>query len=129
MSVAAMRPFKGSPAKDIDIIGHDAEPGLVVDSSRIKTVHVRKTGQDPLPRARPPQRDDYVFLEPTRINPLAMVAWAAVPNMQYFWLVDAVSQNQPVPWTHLLLIAGYAVGQIGAFLCLGILLFQKRDVG
>jgi len=52
-----------------------------------------------------------------------------VPNMQFFWLVDAVSQNQPVPAGYMLMLLGYTACQIGVFLSLGIALFQKRDVG
>jgi hypothetical protein len=49
--------------------------------------------------------------------------------MHYFWLLDAVSQNQPVPVGYLGTAALYACLQIGAFLSLAVVLFQKRDVG
>jgi hypothetical protein len=52
-----------------------------------------------------------------------------VPNLQFFWLLDAVSQNQPVPLSHLVLVLMYAAVQIGAFLSLAVMLFQNRDVG
>jgi ABC-2 type transport system permease protein len=129
MSVARSGPFRGNPQVDTDILGYDVEPSLVVVTSDLKVVRVRKTGQDPLRWSAPPMPNDFVFLEPTSINIPALAAWSVVPNMQFFWLVDAVSQNQPVPWTHFLLMISYAGGQIGMFLCLGVVLFQKRDVG
>lgn len=129
MSVAASAPFRGNPQVDTDLLGYETEPGLVVVTSDLKVVKVRKSGQEPLEWTGPPARNDYVFLEPTSLNIPALAVWSVVPNMQFFWLVDAVSQNQPVPWTHLLLMVGYAIGQMGMFLSLGVVLFQKRDVG
>jgi hypothetical protein len=58
-----------------------------------------------------------------------MVPWSVLPNMHYFWLLDAVSQNQPVPVSYLARAAIYAAFQVGAFLSLAVILFQKRDVG
>jgi hypothetical protein len=79
--------------------------------------------------SRGPERGDYVFNQPTRINRAAMVAWVAIPNMQLFWLLDAVTQNRVIPGGYLLFVGLYAVCQIGAFLSLGVMLFQRRDVG
>jgi hypothetical protein len=52
-----------------------------------------------------------------------------IPNIQSFWLVDAITQNQPVPASHVALIAVYALAQIGVFLSLAVILFQTREVG
>lgn len=78
---------------------------------------------------RPPQRDDYLFDQPTRVNGTALVAWGLLPNFQAFWVLDAVQQNQLVPASHLLLILLYTCVQVAAFLSLAVLLFEKRDVG
>jgi hypothetical protein len=53
----------------------------------------------------------------------------AIPNMQMFWLSDAVMQNQKIPASHMLLLTGYAACLIGVFLSLAVVLFQKREVG
>jgi hypothetical protein len=66
---------------------------------------------------------------PPKRNLAAAGIWGLVPNLQFFWLLDAVSQNQPVPWSHIVLVLTYAAVQIGAFLSLAVMLFQKRDVG
>ena len=78
---------------------------------------------------RPPMAGDYVFLTPTRLNPLALAAWVAVPNLQFFWLLDAVTQNRSIPPAYLSMVFFYALAQIGVFLSLAVMLFQKRDVG
>ncbi len=58
-----------------------------------------------------------------------MTIWGIVPNMQSFWLLDAITQNQPIPATHVLRVIAYGAVQIVIFLSLAVLLFQGRDVG
>jgi ABC-2 type transport system permease protein len=90
---------------------------------------IRNIGEAPIPVSRPPENGDYVFTRPTEINYVAMAVWGAIPNMQFFWLLDAVSQNRPVPGRYLVTAAAYGGCQIVAFLALAVLLFQRRDVG
>ncbi len=78
---------------------------------------------------RPPRAGDYVFLQPTRSNWPARVAWSVVPNLQTFWLVDAVTQGHRIPPKYVALAAGYAAAQVLAMLALAVALFQRRDVG
>lgn len=78
---------------------------------------------------RTPEPQDYVFLEPTRRNIGFAVAWGLVTNVQFFYLVDAVTQNQPIPFSHMGLLGLYSAAQIGVFLSLAVILFQKREVG
>jgi len=104
-------------------------PGVILISSIGKEATIRRIGADEPATRRPPQKADYVFARPTRINPVARAAWGIIPNIQFFWLVDAVSQNQRIPAAHVGLVALYGLMQIGVFLCLGVILFQKREVG
>jgi len=128
MLTAAWPAFTGDPNKSEDLFGRDF-PALVVTSANGTVLKVRKGGTLPLSYFRPPQKDDYVFLEPTKTNPFALAVWGIAPNMQCFWLLDAVSQNQQIPPAHMLKLAGYSLAQIVAFLSLGVVLFQRRDVG
>lgn len=128
LEVPASPAFQGDAQRDTDLLGAP-NPALVVVSSSGKQVHIRKAGQAPLGDIRPPKESDYIFLRPTRVNYPALALWGIIPNMHYFWLVDAVSQNQHIPPRHMLLVALYSVGQIAAALSLGVILFQKRDVG
>ncbi|CAN5749508.1 hypothetical protein BH11PLA1_BH11PLA1_07700 [soil metagenome] len=93
------------------------------------TMTLRNIGASPVAVSRPPTADDYLFDAPTRTNYGALAVWGMVPNFQFFWLLDAVTQNQLIPAWHLLLVALYALDQIVIFLAVAILLFQRRDVG
>jgi len=77
----------------------------------------------------PPREGDYIFRGPTEINAPFAAAWGVVPNVQFFWLVDAVTQAHPIPPRYVALVAGYSVAQIGAMLSLAVILFQRREVG
>lgn len=92
------------------------------------TLNVRNVGGG-VAVERAPREGDFIFDAPPKRNLGAAGIWGLVPNLQFFWLLDAVSQNQPVPWSHIVLVLTYAAVQIGAFLSLAVMLFQKRDVG
>jgi ABC-2 type transport system permease protein len=125
------------PAKDIsDTNALRALPiGLVVTKQDGAVVTIRTAGGETSSGRwagsieREPLQGDFVFTQTTKTNYLALAVWGAVPNMQSFWLLDAISQNRPVPASYLLTLLGYAAAQTGVFLSLGVLLFQKRDVG
>lgn len=107
-------------------------PALVILSQQGKKVTVQRIGADaPADQvfARPPRMLDYVFLQPTKYSPVALGAWAIIPNIQFFWLSDAVTQNSPMPLGHLGLIILYTIVQVGVFLSLAVALFQTREVG
>jgi ABC-type transport system involved in multi-copper enzyme maturation permease subunit len=94
-----------------------------------QTFKVRNIGAEPMKIYRVPEAGDYVFAGPTRTNPIALAVWGCVPNLQFYWLLDAISQNRPVSARYFGLASLYAVVQIGTFLSLGVILFQRRDVG
>jgi hypothetical protein len=109
--------------------GFTDQPGLMVTEVNDLSIVVRQTGRVALPLSRPPLPRDSVFTGPTEINPVAMAAWGLVPNMQSFWMVDAITQAQPIPASHVMLVLIYACCQIAVFLAVAVLLFQGRDVG
>jgi len=104
-------------------------PALVFTSVDHRTATIKHVGPDAHLVRTPPTVDDYVFITPTRINLLGLAAWGIVPNVQFFWLVDAVTQNQPIPASHIGLIILYSIAQTGIFLSLAVVLFQTREVG
>jgi hypothetical protein len=122
-------PFTGDASKSEDTLGINAPAAIIVTSATEKSITIRNIGYEGVPVSRPPQPRDYFFTQPTKANAFAMVPWSVLPNMHYFWLLDAVSQNQPVPVSYLARAAIYAAFQVGAFLSLAVILFQKRDVG
>lgn len=90
---------------------------------------VKNIGERPLELRRPPQRDDYVFREPTSINLPVLALWGTLPNLQFYWLLDAVTQNSPITLGHVALLLAYTAAQITVYLSLAVVLFQRRDVG
>ncbi len=122
-------PFAGKPGDESTYFKPGSPGSIIVTEARQRVLTIRNVGADPVAVDRPPQKDDYVFAEPVKISYPALVGWGLIPNMQFFWLSDAVSQNRPVPWVHLGRVAAYSVTQIAAYLSLAVLLFQRREVG
>mgnify|MGYP006269901311 FL=1 len=112
-----------------DVFPPEMPPALVitaVDGLRLTVKHV---GGRPLEFRRPPRPGDWCFVEHPRIRWPALVVWSVIPNMQAFWLVDAVTQVRDIPASHLGLVALYGGFQIVGLFALSVLLFQGRDVG
>jgi ABC-type transport system involved in multi-copper enzyme maturation permease subunit len=122
--------FTGDLATPSSVEG-SGPPAFAIGSHSARTLKIVRTGPaaDAAPASRPPEKGDYLFLRPTRYHPLAYAGWALVPNIQHFWMVDPVSQNQPIPWAHVGLVALYAACLIGALLSLAVMIFQTREVG
>ena len=129
MAVPKFTPYEGDPADERLLTANGTPSGIMVKSIDRKTLTIENIGARSLAVERPPREGDYIFTQPTRINPLALSAWSVVPNMHFFWLLDAVSQNRTIPTSHVVRIGVYSVMQIGAFLALAVILFQRRDVG
>ncbi|MFM8633998.1 MAG: ABC transporter permease subunit [Planctomycetia bacterium] len=67
-------------------------------------------------------------------NALAGRAWlrpltAVVPNMQFFWPADALTQGSTITLGYLGTVTLYASFLVGAAMCIAVILFQQRDVG
>lgn len=121
--------YQGDPADESRLFASDTPPGIMVKTSDRKSVTIQNIGPRSLTVERPPREGDYIFTKPTRINPVAIVAWSIVPNMHSFWLLDAVTQNRTIPTEHIVRLLVYSSLQIGVMLCLAVILFQRRDVG
>lgn len=130
MLVRDFPPFTGDVTAGGTFIDPKTPFALVITQVKGRELTVRAAGSvaDTL-ILRPPAKGDYVFLNPTKVNVPAFMAWSALPNMQAFWYVDAVSQNNPLTLGHAILVILYGVAQIVVALCLAIILFQGRDVG
>lgn len=129
LSVVSFPPFEGDLEDRMELLRPGTPPALVVTAASKKELTVRRAGGEGALVKQPPAAGDYVFTRSTRVNPVVLAIWGVIPNIQFFWLVDAVTQNQPIPLSHVGLVALYAAIQIGVFLSLAILLFQRREVG
>ena len=72
---------------------------------------------------------DYVFgrLADTRL--WAKICYFVVPNLQVFWISDAIYEESAVPVKYIVLSASYAICYAIAILSLAIAVFQRREVG
>ncbi len=125
-----MDEFKGDPGQDTDLDQSDAARAIVVrsiDSAALDEYTIVNSGSLALPR--PIEEGDFVFLEPTNVNPVMVIAWGITPNLQNFWLVDAITQKHDIPGKYVGLVAIYSLLQVTGLLSLAVILFQNRDVG
>lgn len=112
-------------------VGENAReaPALVISDIQDNRIAITQVGEEALPLSRPPFPGDSLFRQPTVTHPLPLMVWSVIPNMQSFWLLDAITQNQPIPMSHVVLVYLYGGCQIVVFLSLAVILFQGRDVG
>lgn len=54
---------------------------------------------------------------------------AIIPNLQFFWPADALTQGNPITPAHLATVTAYATTLVAGILALAVILFQDRDVG
>ena len=60
---------------------------------------------------------------------LATIGRFLVPNLQIFWISDAIYEGSEVPLKYIIITSSYAVCYTTAILALAIALFQRRQVG
>ena len=72
---------------------------------------------------------DYVFGRFAEVHLWAKVGRFLVPNLQIFWISDAIYEGSKVPLRYVLASASYAFCYTTAILALAIALFQRRQVG
>lgn len=131
LAVPPFPPFEGSTQGLATERLIRPEPGIVLVryDSAANSMIIKHIGSRPLGIERPPREGDFLFNQPTRVNVPRLLLWGVLPNLQSFWLMDAVSQKQPIPPSHLLLVGVYTLAQVTALLSLAVVLFQRRDVG
>lgn len=127
MAVPTHAPFEGELDTD-GIFRPETGPALAVQGVvGLRGLTIVNVGG--LNVKRPPRTDDFVFRAPTRTHRGARLVWSVAPNVQFFWMVDAVTQAHPIPPRYLGMLAGYSVAQIAALLSLAVILFQRREIG
>jgi hypothetical protein len=73
---------------------------------------------------------DYYFGGPRAQETLwGQICYRILPNFQFFWLGDAITQGLQVQAAHVVRVAAYAVLYTLAVLSFGAALFQTREVG
>lgn len=72
---------------------------------------------------------DYYLGSAESQTTLQALLYAIVPNFQFFWVGDLLTQEQTVPALLVLWVMGYTALYTPAVLALGVALFQTREVG
>ncbi len=60
---------------------------------------------------------------------LAKGIYLVMPNLQFLWPADAITQGNPFSFGHVLTVTGYAALYIAIVLSVAVALFQTREVG
>lgn len=72
---------------------------------------------------------DYYFGRHAADVPAYQFLYAVLPNFQFFWLGDAITQEVVIPGSHVVNVLSYSGLYALAVLGLGTALFQTREVG
>ena len=72
---------------------------------------------------------DYMFGGFVETQLWARIGRFLVPNMQIFWISDAIYEGSEVPLKYIIISASYALCYTVAILSLAIAVFQRRQVG
>ena len=72
---------------------------------------------------------DYAFGRFADAHLWAKIGRYLVPNLQVFWISDAIYEGNPVPAKYILIGASYALCYTAGILALAVALFQRRQVG
>ncbi len=72
---------------------------------------------------------DYVFGRLAQTHLWAKIGRFLVPNLQIFWISDAIYEESVVPLKYIIISASYALCYTAAILALAVALFQRRQVG
>lgn len=73
--------------------------------------------------------NDYVFGRFAETSIWARIGRFLVPNLQIFWISDAIYEGSEVPLKYILISGSYALCYTAAILLVAIALFQRRQVG
>jgi ABC-2 type transport system permease protein len=72
---------------------------------------------------------DWAFGELARTHLWAKICYFVLPNLQIFWISDAIYEGSEVPIRYVLITASYAICYTAGILALAVALFQRRQVG
>jgi ABC-2 type transport system permease protein len=72
---------------------------------------------------------DYVFGQLAQTYTWAGIGRSLVPNLQIFWISDAIYEGSTVPFHYLTIAAVYAFCYTTGILAIAVALFQRRQVG
>jgi len=72
---------------------------------------------------------DWAFGAVAKTHLWAKICYFAIPNLQIFWISDAIYEESTLPLKYITITAVYAICYSAGILGLSIALFQRRQVG
>ncbi len=72
---------------------------------------------------------DWAFGELAKSHLWAKAIYFLIPNLQIFWISDAIHEGSQIPFQYIAISSCYALCYSGAVLLLAIAFFQRRQVG
>ena len=72
---------------------------------------------------------DWVIGQHREDSAIADILYRVTPNINFFWIVDAITASIDIPITYVLYTTAYAILFITTILLIGIALFQRREIG
>ena len=72
---------------------------------------------------------DYLFTRFADTHIWAKIGSVLIPNLQVFWISDAIYEGSSIPLYYLAITSVYAILYTTAILLLAIAMFQKRQIG
>ena len=72
---------------------------------------------------------DWAFGGLAKTHLWAKICYFAIPNLQVFWISDAIVEGSTLPIKYIFITAIYAICYAGGILALAVALFQRRQVG
>jgi ABC-2 type transport system permease protein len=72
---------------------------------------------------------DWAFGALAKTHLWAKICYFALPNLQIFWISDAIYEESAIPLKYVLISASYALCYTAGILALAVTLFQRRQVG
>jgi hypothetical protein len=72
---------------------------------------------------------DYTFGKLAQDHIWAKICYFLVPNLQVFWISDAIYEGSQIPLKYILIVAAYAIAYTLGILSFAIAMFQRKQVG
>jgi ABC-2 type transport system permease protein len=73
--------------------------------------------------------NDYAFGRFAQTHLWAKIGRFIIPNLQIFWISDAIYENSVIPLKYILICICYALCYTAAIMAIAVALFQRRQVG
>ncbi len=71
---------------------------------------------------------DYLFATARHVSWFAAFCYAALPNWQNFWMIDALSVEGGIPWSYVGWMGAYACLYLAGVLCLALVSFADVEI-